>query len=87
VETNKIDPAAQESSNDERLGVENAQIAAESEGWTFRSGIVEYVQSLSATLLASMALSLLGLFFLFVRVTSVFSGERKISKSPTTQMT
>ena len=38
-----------------RLGVENAQIATESKGQTFRSRMVEYLQSLSATLLASIA--------------------------------
>jgi hypothetical protein len=86
MEANKLDPAAQGSLNDERSGVGNAQIETESEGQTLRSRMVEYLQSLLATLLASAALSLLGLFFFVVRVTSVFSGGRKISKSPTTQM-
>lgn len=67
---------------------ENAQIETKSEGQTLRSRIVvEYLQSLLATLLAATALSLLGLFFFVVRVTSVFSGGRRIRKSSTPQMT
>lgn len=77
METDKTDPATQSSLNGERLEVESAQIETESEGRTLRSRMVEYVQSLSATLLALTALSLLGLFFFVVRVTSVFSGGRK----------
>jgi hypothetical protein len=77
METNKTDPAAQESLNGERLEVENAQIETESEGQTLRSRVVEYLQSLSATLLALAALGLLGVFVFVARVTSVFSGGRK----------
>lgn len=86
MEANKLDPAAQGPLSGERSGVGNAQIETESEGRTLRSRMVEYLQWLLATLLASSALSLLGLFFFVVRVTSVFSGGRKINKSPTTQM-
>jgi hypothetical protein len=77
MEAAKIDPAAQNSLNGEGLEVESAQIETESEGPTLRSRAVEYVQSLSATLLALTALGLLGLFFFVVRATSVFSGGRK----------
>ena len=82
---NKLDPAEQ-GSNGERSGVGNAQIETESEGQTLRSRTVEHLKSLLATLLAWAAVSLLGLLFFVVRVTSVFSGGRKISKRPTTQM-
>lgn len=71
METDKTDPAAQNSLNGERLEVET-----ESQWQRFRSRMVEHVQSLSATLLALTALGLLGLFFFVVRVTSVFSGGR-----------
>ena len=73
----KIDPAAQNSLNGEGLEVESAQIETESEGPTFRSRMVEYVQWLSATLVALATLSLLGVFVFVARVTSVFSGGRK----------
>ena len=86
MEANKLDRAAQGSLNGERSGVGNAQVETESEGQTLRSRTVEYLISLLATLLAWAALSLLGLFIFVVRVTSVFSGGRKISKRPTTQM-
>jgi len=86
MEANMLDPAAQGSLNGERSGVGNAQIETESEGQTLRSRTVEHLKSLLATLLAWAAVSLLGLLFFVVRVTSVFSGGRKISKRPTTQM-
>lgn len=86
MEANRFDSAAQGSLNGERSGAGNAQIEIESEGETLRSRMGEHLQSLLATLLASTALGLLGLFFFVVRVTSVFSGRGKISKSPTTQM-
>jgi len=73
----QIDPAAQNSLNGEGLEVESAQIKTESEGPTFRSRMVEYVQWLSATLVALATLSLLGVFVFVARVTSVFSGGRK----------
>jgi hypothetical protein len=73
----KIDPAAQNSLNGERLEVESAQIETESEGPTLRSRMLEYVQWLSATLVALATVSLLGVFVFVARVTSVFSGGRK----------
>ncbi|HEX6565399.1 MAG TPA: hypothetical protein VF020_14000 [Chthoniobacterales bacterium] len=87
MEANKLDPAAQGSLNGERSGGENAQIETEAEGQTLRSRMVEHLKSLLATLLAWAAVSLLGLLFFVARVMSVFSGGRKISKRPTTQMT
>jgi predicted PurR-regulated permease PerM len=77
MESAKIDPTAQNSLNGERLEVESAQIETESKGQTLGSRMVDYVQSLSATLVALAALSLLGLFFFVARVTAVFSGGRK----------
>ena len=79
MEGAKIDPAAQNSLNGEGLEVESAQIENEWEGQTLRSRTVEYVQSLSATLLVLTALGLLGLFFFVVRVTFIFSGGRQSS--------
>jgi hypothetical protein len=73
----KIDPAAQNSLTGDGLEVETAQIETGSEGPTLRSRMVEYVQWLSATLVALATLSLLGVFVLVARVTSVFSGGRK----------
>lgn len=83
MESSKIDPTAQNSLNGEGLEVESAQIETESKGQPLGSRMVDYVQSLSATLVALAALSLLGLFFFVARVTAVFSGGRKISKAPT----
>jgi hypothetical protein len=73
MEAAKIDPAAQNSLKEE---VESAQVETESETSALWSTL-DYVQSLSATLVALTALSLLGLFFFVLRVTSVFSGGRK----------
>jgi hypothetical protein len=73
----KIDPAEQNSLNGEGLEVESAQIETESKGPTLRSRTVEYVQWLSATLVALATVSLLGVFVFVARVTSVFSGGRK----------
>lgn len=77
MEAAKIDPASQNSLNGEGLEGESAQIETESQGSTLRSRAVEYVQWLSATLVALAALSLLGVFVFVARVTSVFSGGRK----------
>ena len=77
MEAARIDPAAQNSLNGAGLEVESAQIETESEGPTLRSRMVEYVQWLSATLVALATLSLLGVFVFVARVTSVFSGGRK----------
>jgi hypothetical protein len=82
MEAAKTDPVAQNSSNGEGLEVE-----AESQWQRLWSRLAEQGQSLLATLLASTALSLLGVFVFVVRVISVFSGGRKIRKSPTTQIT
>jgi hypothetical protein len=86
MEADKVDVAAQESLNGERSGERNTEIEIKLEGKTWRSRTVEYLESLLATLLAWAALSVLGLFFFLVRVWSVCSGGRKISKSPTAQM-
>ena len=77
MEAAKIHPAAQNPLNGKGLEGESAQIETESEGPTLRSRAVEYVQWLSATLVALAALSLLGVFVFVARVTSVFSGGRK----------
>jgi hypothetical protein len=73
----KIDPAAQSSSNGDGLEVESAKMETESEGPTLRSRMAEYIQWLSATLVALATVSLLGVFVLVARVTSVFGGGRK----------
>jgi hypothetical protein len=73
----KIDPAAQNSLNGEGLEVESAQMETGSEGPTLRSRMAEYIQWLSATLVALATVSLLGVFVLVARVASVFSGGRK----------
>ena len=76
MEANKLDRAAQGSLDGQRSGVENAQIESEPEGRTLRSRMIEYLQSLLARLLAATALSLLGLFFFVVRVTSISASSR-----------
>jgi len=73
----KIDPAAQNSLNGEGLEVKSAQIETESEGPTLRSRAAEYLQWVSATLVALATVSLLGVFVFVARVASVFSGGRK----------
>jgi hypothetical protein len=77
MEAAKIDPAAQNSLKGERLEVESAQLETESKGQTLWLRTVGKLQSLSATLIALTALSLLGLLFFVVNATSVFSGGRK----------
>lgn len=72
-----IDPAAKNSLNGERVKVKSAQIETESEGPTFRSRAAEYLQWVSATLVALATVSLLGVFVFVARVASVFSGGRK----------
>jgi hypothetical protein len=76
MEAAKIDPAAQNSLKGERLEDKRAQIETESEGPTLRSRAVEYVQWLSATLVALATVGLLGVFVFVARVTSVFSSRR-----------
>ena len=73
----KIDLAAQDSLTGDGLEVESAQIETESEGPTLRSRMAEYVQWLSATLVALATVSLLGVFVFVARVTSVFGAGRK----------
>jgi hypothetical protein len=77
MEAAKIDPAAQNSLNGEGLEDKRAQIETESEGPTLRSRAAEYLQWVSATLVALATVSLLGVFVFGARVASVFSGGRK----------
>jgi hypothetical protein len=77
IEAAKIDPLAQNSLNGEGLEVESAQIETESKGPTLRSRAAEYIQWLSATLVALATVSLLGVFVVVARIASVFSGGRK----------
>jgi hypothetical protein len=80
METAKIDPTAQNSSTGEHLEVESAQIETESKGQTLWSRTIGKLESLSATLIALAALSLLGLFFFAANATSVLSGGRRSTK-------
>jgi hypothetical protein len=77
TEAAKIDPMAQNSLKGERLEVESAQVETEPKGRTLWSKMLEYLQSLSATLIALTALGFVSLFFFVVGVTSVFSGGKK----------
>jgi hypothetical protein len=77
IEAARIDPAAKNSLNGEGLEVKSAQIETESEGPTLRSRAAEYLQWVSATLVALATVSLLGVFVFGARVASVFSGGRK----------
>ena len=76
IEAARIDPAAKNSLNGEGLEVKSAQIETESEGPTLRSRAAEYLQWVSATLVALATVSLLGVFLFVARVTSVFSSRR-----------
>jgi hypothetical protein len=77
MEAAKIDPAAQNSLNGEGPEVESAQIETESEGPSLRSRATEYIQWLSATLVALATVSLLAVFVFVARGASVFSAGRK----------
>jgi hypothetical protein len=73
----RIDPAAKNSLNGGGLEVKSAQIETEPEAPTLRSRAAEYLQWVSATLVALATVSLLGVFVFVARVASVFSGGRK----------
>jgi hypothetical protein len=77
METDKINPAAENLLQGEQAGVENAEIEAEPKGQTFASRIGRHRLSLSAILATLTAVSLVGLFFFAASVTSFFSGGRK----------
>ena len=77
METDKINPAAENLLQGEQAGVESAKIEAESKGQTFASRIGRHRQSLSAILATLTAVSLVSLFFFAVSVISFFSGGRK----------
>jgi hypothetical protein len=77
MEAAKIDSMAQNSLKGERLEVESAQIETESKGQTLWSRMVGHLESLSATLVALTALTLVSLFFSVVSVTAVFSGGKR----------
>jgi hypothetical protein len=79
MEAAKTDPTAQDSLKGDRLEEESAQIETESKGQTLWSRMVGYLQSLSATLVALMALGLVSLFFSVLGVISVFSSGGKKS--------
>jgi hypothetical protein len=77
METNKINPAAENVLQGEQAGVESAEIEAESKGQTFGSRIGRHRQSLSTILATLTAVSLVSLFVFAGSVTSFFSGGRK----------
>jgi len=77
METDKINPAAEDLLQGEQAGVEGAEIETESKGQTFGSRIGRHRRSLSAILVTLTAVSLVSLFFLAASVTSFFSGGRK----------
>ena len=77
METDKINPAAENLLQGEQTGVEGAEIEAESKGQTFASRIGKHRRSLSAILVTLTAVSLVSLFFFAANVTSFFSGGRK----------
>jgi hypothetical protein len=77
METDKINPAAEDLLQRELAGVEGAEIETESKGQTFGSRIGRHRQSLSTILATLAAVSLVSLFFFAVNVTSFFSGGRK----------
>ena len=77
METDKINPAAENLLQGEQAGVESAGIEAESKGQPFASRIGRHRQSLSAILATLTAVSLVSLFFFAASVTSFFSGGRK----------
>jgi hypothetical protein len=76
METDKINPSAQNLLQGEQAGVESAEIDSESKGQTFASRIGRH-QSLAAILATLAAVSLVSLFFFGVSVASFFSGGRK----------
>jgi hypothetical protein len=77
METDKINPAAENLLQGEQAGVESAEIEAESKGQTFASRIGRHRQSLSTILATLTAVSLVSLFFFAVSVTYFFSAGRK----------
>jgi hypothetical protein len=77
METDKINPAAENLLQGEQAGVEGAEIEAESKGQAFGSRIGRHRHSLSAILVTLIAVSLVSLFFFAANVTSFFSGGRK----------
>ena len=77
METDKINPTAENLLQGEQAGVESVEIEAESRGQTFGSRIGRHRQSVSAILATLAAISLVSLFFFAVNVTSFFSGGRK----------
>jgi hypothetical protein len=76
METDKINPAAENLLQGEQAGVESAEIDSESKGQTFGSRIGRH-QSLAAILATLAAVSLVSLFFFAISVASFFSGARK----------
>jgi hypothetical protein len=77
METDKINPAAENLLQGEQGRVEGAGIAAELKGQTFASRIGRHRPSLSTIVATLTAVSLVSLFFFAVRMTSFFSGGRK----------
>jgi hypothetical protein len=77
METDKINPAAENLLQGEQAGVESAEIEAEPKGQTFASRIGRHRQSLSTILATLTAVSLVGLFFFAASVTSFFAVGRK----------
>jgi hypothetical protein len=77
METDKINPAAENLLQGEQAGVESAEIEAEPKGQTFASRIGRHRQSLSTILATLTAVSLVGLFFFAASVTSFFAADRK----------
>src|SRR5258708_12259668 len=81
METEKINPAAENLLQGEQAGVESAEIEAESKGQTFGSRIGRHRQSLSAILATLAAVTLVSLFFFPAHGTS-FTSSRRNSPTP-----
>ena len=77
METDKINPAAENLLQGEQPGVDSAKVEAESKGQAFGSRIGRHRYSLSAILVTLTAVALVSLFFFAANVTSFFSGGRK----------
>jgi hypothetical protein len=77
METDKINPAAENLLQGEQAGVESVEIEGEPKGQTFASRIGRHRPSLSTILATLTAVSLVGLFFFAASVASFFSGGRK----------
>ena len=77
METDKINPAAENLLQGKQGGVKSAKIEAEPKGPMFASRIGRHRQSLSTILATLTAVGLVSLFFFAASVTYFFSAGRK----------